>query len=80
MKIIPIILFAAFATAAAPGYSSGKPEICIVSGEPLDGDAGKPVQVVYNGQTYTLCCKTCARKFNANPQKYLRPTNATAGR
>ena len=27
----------------------------------------------HNGQTYFFCCKGCAQKFSANPEKYLRP-------
>jgi hypothetical protein len=42
-------------------------KICIVTGDDLGDD---PVNVTYKGQTLRLCCKSCARKFNANPAKY----------
>jgi Cu+-exporting ATPase len=33
---------------------------------------------VYEGQTYYFCCPHCLQKFQADPQRYLRPTTATA--
>jgi len=27
----------------------------------------------HNGRTYFFCCKGCAQKFSANPEKYLQP-------
>ena len=45
---------------------------CPVTGDALGGDKGAPVEVTYNGKTYKLCCKTCVRKFNANPEKYIK--------
>jgi hypothetical protein len=45
---------------------------CIVSGETLGGDNGPPVEITGpNGQKVLLCCKSCVKKFNANPGKYL---------
>ena len=29
--------------------------------------------VVYQGQTYYFCSRGCAAKFQADPEKYLRP-------
>jgi YHS domain-containing protein len=45
---------------------------CPVSGDTVGGDKGRPVEVTYNGKTYTLCCKSCVRKFNANPEKFIK--------
>jgi hypothetical protein len=53
---------------------------CVVSGEVLGGDLGKPVPVTYQGQTILLCCKSCLKKFNANPEKYFAVYKAEAGK
>jgi hypothetical protein len=42
---------------------------CVVSGEDL-GD--KPVDFDYKGRTIKLCCKGCIKKFNAEPDKYIK--------
>jgi len=51
---------------------------CIITGDSLGGDNGPPVSVTYKGQVIKLCCKSCVKKFNANPEKYLHPTPAPA--
>jgi hypothetical protein len=48
-----------------------KPDICMVSGEKL-GEMGKPVVFVYQGQEIKLCCKSCRKKFDKDPAKYLK--------
>lgn len=45
---------------------------CIVSGEKLDGDMGKPYVFAYQGQEFKLCCKSCLKDFNKEPAKYLK--------
>ncbi len=40
---------------------------CIVSDDKLDS----AVSLVHNGQLIKLCCKSCVKKFQANPDKYL---------
>jgi YHS domain-containing protein len=49
---------------------SNKPvnTVCPVSGEEIEN--GAPT-TVYNGKTYALCCKSCLKKFNKDPEKYL---------
>jgi hypothetical protein len=44
---------------------------CVVSGDSFDGDMGPPVDVTYKGRKVRLCCKSCVKKFNANPEKYI---------
>jgi YHS domain-containing protein len=48
---------------------TGKPinTLCIVSGEKIDSK----VTADYKGVTYAFCCKTCLKKFTANPEKYV---------
>jgi hypothetical protein len=54
---------------------SAKPyplKTCIVSGEKLDGDMGKPYVFVEQGQEIKLCCKDCLKDFKKDPAKYLK--------
>ena len=44
---------------------------CPVSGEKLDGDMGKPVVFTYKDQEVKLCCKSCKKDFDKDPQKYM---------
>ena len=44
---------------------------CPVSGDKLDGDMGKPFVFVYKGQEVKLCCKSCKKDFDKDPDKYL---------
>ena len=47
----------------------GKPvnTICPVSTEDVDGE----ITHSHNGKTYALCCKSCLKKFKADPEKYI---------
>jgi len=59
------------ATAAASGEKAVPVNnaLCPVSGEPKEG---KGVNVTYKGHVVMLCCKGCVKKFNANPDAYLK--------
>ena len=46
-------------------------EKCIVSDEKL-GEMGKPVTLTYKGQEMKFCCKDCVKKFNKDPEKYIK--------
>jgi YHS domain-containing protein len=41
--------------------------ICPVSGEDIDGN----IFSTYEGKTYALCCKSCLKKFEKDPEKYI---------
>ena len=45
-------------------------KVCLVTGEEL-GSMGKPIVKVYDKQEIKFCCKSCIKKFEANPSKYL---------
>ena len=45
---------------------------CVVSGDKLGGDMGKPYVFVYKGQEIQLCCKGCLKDFNMEPAKYIK--------
>jgi YHS domain-containing protein len=49
-------------TAATPVNS-----ICPVSGEDVDGD----ITHTHKGKIYAVCCKSCLKKFEKNPDKYI---------
>ena len=48
---------------------------CIVSGEEFGGDMGKPITQTYQGQEMKFCCKSCVKKFNKEPEKYIKMMN-----
>ncbi len=51
---------------------------CIVSGEKLGGDMGKPYVFAYKGQEIKMCCKSCLDEFNKTPTAFLRKIDAAA--
>lgn len=42
--------------------------VCPVSGEEIDGD----ITTTHEGKTYALCCKRCLKKFEKDPEKYIK--------
>ena len=54
-------------TAALP---YGGQKTCPVTGEEL-GAMGQPIAVTVNGETVYVCCRGCAAKAQANPDKTL---------
>jgi YHS domain-containing protein len=62
-------------TAVADTSTNGVPDLlktCPVSGEKLDGDMGAPYVFSYQGQEVKLCCKSCKKDFDKNPDKYIK--------
>lgn len=45
-------------------------EVCPVSDEPVNAEKAKTV--VYKGYEISLCCAGCVKKFNKDPDKYLK--------
>ena len=67
------------ATPVADTNTNGIPDLlktCPVSGEKLDGDMGAPYVFSYQGQEVKLCCKSCKKDFDKNPDKYLKVIRA----
>jgi YHS domain-containing protein len=59
---------------AAEQNTEPKPDkltTCPVSGEKL-GDMGKPYVFEYKGQEVKLCCKSCKKDFDKDPEKYMK--------
>ena len=48
-----------------------KLDTCIVSGEKL-GEMGEPFVFAHEGQEIKLCCKSCKKKFDKDPAKFLK--------
>lgn len=55
---------------AAPAAKPYPLDYCIVSGDKLDGDMGKPITVVKDGQEFKLCCKDCIKEIDKDPKKF----------
>jgi YHS domain-containing protein len=67
------------AAAAQPMADEAKPDAkvtpdllatCPVSGDKL-GEMGKPMVFTYKDQEVKLCCKSCKKDFDKNPDKYM---------
>lgn len=86
-KFICLAFGAALIATASPALAQNKPvaeqskpdakvkpyplDKCIVTDEKL-GEMGKPYVFVHEGQEIKLCCKSCLKRFNKEPQKYLK--------
>ena len=83
-KINQYLLLAAIAVAAsltvraedAKTPTPDKLTTCPVSGDKLDGDMGKPFVFTYKDQEVKLCCKSCKKDFDKDPDKYMTKIRA----
>ncbi len=79
MKKLLIIALASFALLGATAIVKADDDAtipyplktCIVSGEDL-GSMGDAYVFKHGNQEIKLCCKRCLKKFNADPEKYLK--------
>ena len=63
----------AMTTPVADPSTNAVPDLlktCPVSGEKL-GEMGKPFAFTYKDQEVKLCCKSCKKDFDKNPDKYI---------
>jgi hypothetical protein len=69
-KHLALLILATLAITTSPlARAAAFPlKTCIVTGDELGDD---PVDVNYKGRLIRLCCKSCVKKFNANPEKYV---------
>jgi hypothetical protein len=65
---------------AAPKPFPASLKKCVVSDEKLGGEMGKPYVFVHDGQEVKLCCKSCLKDFNKEPEKYLKKISAAAAK
>jgi YHS domain-containing protein len=50
-------------------------ESCMVSGDKLGGDMGKPVNLIYRNRLVQFCCRDCVDDFNKGPDKFIAKLN-----
>ena len=63
-----IVLLAVVALVAAPAFAADKPQtVCPVKGDNID--KAKSPHVDMQGQRIYFCCRRCASKFKADPEK-----------
>jgi hypothetical protein len=75
-SVLPAAPPGSTAAAAAP---YGGQKTCPVTGEEL-GSMGKPVPVTLKGETVYVCCRGCAAKAQADPDKTLAAVAAERAR
>ncbi len=47
-------------------------EFCLVSDEKFEGSDMKPYELVHEGQTVKLCCKSCLKDFNKDKPAHMK--------
>lgn len=73
------------ASAADSAKASYPLTTCVVSGDSLaGGDMGPPIDYIHKrdgkpDRLVRLCCKSCIKKFNQDPAKYLKMIDDAAG-
>jgi YHS domain-containing protein len=50
---------------------------CVVSDEKL-GEMGKPYVFKHKGREVQLCCESCKKDFNKDPEKYMKKLDDAA--
>lgn len=50
-------------------------DVCMVSGDKLGGDMGKPVDLIYKNRLVRFCCTGCVEEFNKDPNKFIIKLN-----
>ena len=77
VSLFGILLTTSFAARAEDAKPAEVPPVadklttCPVSGEKLGGDMGKPVVFIYKNQEVKLCCKSCKKQFDKDPDKFM---------
>lgn len=67
------LLGSLFTFAADSGVPKDYPlKKCVISGEELGGGDMTPYKVTHEGTDVWLCCKSCEKKFKANPAKFAK--------
>ncbi len=76
MRIFKAIFTAGILSLCAVGavLADGTPpfETCVVNHDKFSEHSKGPIDVSYNGRTIQVCCKSCVRKFNKDPEKFLK--------
>lgn len=48
------------------------PESCVVNGDKFAERKNAPISVTHNGESIYVCCKKCKKKFEQEPEKYIK--------
>ncbi|HUI82888.1 MAG TPA: heavy metal translocating P-type ATPase [Candidatus Binatia bacterium] len=67
-----VVQIGAAAMATSPARKAEKDPVCGMSVDPAKAAS----TVTHAGRTWYFCCRGCAEKFKAEPEKYLRPSEA----
>jgi len=70
-RVVPATLSITRSTAADQAAISAQ-RVCKVSGETL-GSMGAPIKVTRGDRAIFLCCQSCVKRIQANPDQYLGP-------
>ena len=66
------------AAAAKPDLKPYPLSKCIVSGDKLGGDMGKPFVFAYQDREIKLCCKSCQKDFDKDAAEFTKKIDAAA--
>lgn len=78
MSACPMSACCSATTQPMAAEAKAKPDLlttCPVSGDKL-GDMAPPYVFTYKGQEVKLCCKSCKKDFDKNPEKYIAKIRA----
>ena len=53
---------------------------CLVTDEKFEGSGMKPYELVVDGQTVKLCCKSCLKDFNKEKVSFMKKLSEEAGK
>jgi hypothetical protein len=70
-RVVPATLTITRSTAADQAAINAQ-RVCKVSGEPL-GSMGAPIKVTRGDRVIFLCCQSCIKRVQGNPDQYLGP-------
>lgn len=79
--VLTLVLTGGLFAVKSPAHADDYPiKTCVVTGDAFGGDLGPPIDVNYKGRKVRLCCKSCVKKFNANPDKYMAILDAESAK
>lgn len=50
-------------------------DTCMVSGDKLGGEMGKPADLIYRNRLVRFCCTTCVKDFHKDPDRFITRLN-----
>jgi len=76
-RIVKAIPAVALGLAMTTGLQAGEaktqvPEVCVVNGDKFAERKNPPITVSHNGESIVVCCKKCSKKFQKDPEKFIK--------